>query len=520
MASLLNRFGIEFALVERSTSITDHPKARGCDIRTMELFRQWGIEEPVRARGLPDGADVFAFVDSVAGHEYGRTTPELPTGQSPTWKCTVSQDVVEDELCKLLQRARHGRIHYGTEFVSFHDGSEGIHATTRDLATGRVTEWRADYLIGADGAGSGVRRQAGIDMRGPSTLAVMANEYWLGDLSHIPRIGATGAYRIAPTTPDGVIPTVLNTNGRDRWLSAFQVGTQSDERPGSRKDEEVIAVARQHAGIPDLPVKVISRSIWRLSRQVAASYRRDHVFLVGDAAHRFPPNGGFGMNSGIQDAHNLAWKLRLVYDGHAGPGLLDTYDLERRPIAESNADFSLGNRSRFDQTDIAFRARNPDQLGFWIRDSDNHIHSSGQSLGYNYGEGALVPDGTVRPVHNPRYYAPSDRPGGRFPHFWTSLSRHASTLDWFDREFVLVAGPKADAWMSAGRQWVEKTGIPLQLQQLDTTHESDGLSMGPRGAVLVRPDGFVAFRCAWVPSDPAKELAGALDNILRRSLQP
>src|SRR3979490_2806661 len=141
-----------------------------------------------------------------------------------------------------------------------------------------------------------------------------------------------------------------------------------------------------------------------LSRQVAAKFSSGLVFLIGDAAHRFPPNGGFGMNSGIQDAHDLAWKLKFVFDGSAGSGLLDTYDMERRPVAESNADFSLGNQKRFLQTDIALRSRNHDQLNFWIKDTDNHIHSSGQSLGFSYEDGAVVPDGTVKPPLQSRYY--------------------------------------------------------------------------------------------------------------------
>jgi hypothetical protein len=387
---------------------------------------------------------------------------------------------------------------------------------TRDMKSSEVQAWRADYLIGADGAGSSVRRQADIEMRGPSTLAVMANDYWMADLSHLPRINTTAGYRILPRTPDAPIGTVLNTNGRDRWLSVIQVGTERDERPGERTDDEVVQLARAHSGIADLSVRVISRSIWRLSRQVAASFSRGRVFLVGDAAHRFPPNGGFGMNSGIQDAHNLAWKLKMVFAGHASPALLDTYDMERRPVAESNADFSLGNRSRFDQTDKALRSGNRDRIEFWIKDTDNHIHSSGQDLGFSYDQGALVPDGTVKFPHQPRYYFPSDRPGGRYPHRWLDVARLHSTIDWFDRELVLVAGPKAEGWLEAAREVTARTGVPIELRQLENVNESEGLHMGLRGAVLVRPDGHVAWRMGWLPDDAARELAAAVDKILAR----
>jgi len=516
MAVMLDRFQIEFVLVERSPGISDHPKARGCDIRTMELFRQWGIEDKVRARGLPSGSDSFAFVDAIAGHEYGRTVPELNVGHSPTWRCLVSQDVVEDELLALVRHSRVGRVLYNTEFVGYEELEGEVLVRTQDTRGGAAGEWRADFMIGADGAGSTVRRQTDITMRGPSTLAVMANEYWLADLSHLPRITATAAYRVVPNDPAESIWTVLNGNGRDRWLSTGHVGREGDERAAPRTDAEVVALARRQTGIADLDVKVISRSVWRLSRQVATKFRSGRVFLVGDAAHRFPPNGGFGMNTGIHDAHNLAWKLRLVFDGKAGAALLDTYDSERRPVAESNADFSLGNQKRFLATDAALRSGNRDQINFWIRDTHNHLHSSGQSLGFSYEEGALVADGTARTPLNPKHYQPNDRPGNRFPHVWLDLAMVRSTLDWFDQEFVLVAGPKAGEWLSAAQAAAESIGVPIRTRPLDVANESDGLWMGSRGAVLVRPDGHVAWRMPWAPADPAAELASAMSSILFR----
>jgi hypothetical protein len=238
------------------------------------------------------------------------------------------------------------------------------------------------------------------------------------------------------------------------------------------------------------------------------------VLLVGDAAHRFPPNGGYGMNSGIQDAHNLAWKLAFVLTGRANPRLLDSYESERRPVAESNADFSLHNASRFVQCDEALRSGNADRIDFWIRDSDNHIHSIGQSLGFVYEDGAVIPDGTGKHVMRARWYEPTDRPGARFPHLWLDLARRHTTLDWFDREFVLVAGPKADAWVEAARKVSGRNGRVVQVQQLEGSPEKDGLLLGLRGAVLVRPDGHVAFRMPWTPSDPAAELASALTKLL------
>ena len=183
-------------------------------------------------------------------------------------------------------------------------------------------------------------------------------------------------------------------------------------------------------------------------------------------------------------------------------------------MADSNADFSLHNNARFMQTDEAMRSGDPDRINFWIRDSDNHIHSIGQSLGFVYEDGAVIADGTGRHVLRPRWYEPSDRPGARFPHIWLDLARRHTTLDWFDQEFVLVAGPKADAWMEAAKKVSGTHGRTVQAYQLEDTHEEDGLLLGLRGAVLVRPDGHVAFRMPWTPADPAAELAGVLSRLL------
>jgi hypothetical protein len=238
------------------------------------------------------------------------------------------------------------------------------------------------------------------------------------------------------------------------------------------------------------------------------------VLLTGDAAHRFPPNGGYGMNSGVQDAHNLAWKLALVLGGQAAPRLLDSYDLERRPVAESNADFSYRNALRFRHVDEALRSGNRERIEFWIRDSNHHIHSIGQSLGFSYDEGAVVPDGTIKPALGPGRYEPSDRPGARFPHIWLDLARRQSTLDWFDKTFVLVTGPDADAWMQAQKAVADRRSVPLRLRVLDQPHMHEGLQVGAKGALLVRPDGHVAWRMPWTPADPAAELDRVFATLL------
>lgn len=223
MSLLLDRFGIDCVVVEKSPTTTDHPKSRGCWVRTMEIFRQWGIEQAIRDRGLQDNSDMFVFLDSIAGHEFGRTRPEPNVGHTPAWKSLVAQDAVEEEILRVVEKSKHATVLFNTACESFEETNSGVSVTTRCEKTGEVTQWTATYLIAADGAGSQTRRSAGIDMVGPSTLAVMSNEYWRADLSRLPIAREAAGFIIVPDRPDLPRAGILNTNGRDRWLTVTQI---------------------------------------------------------------------------------------------------------------------------------------------------------------------------------------------------------------------------------------------------------------------------------------------------------
>jgi 2-polyprenyl-6-methoxyphenol hydroxylase-like FAD-dependent oxidoreductase len=517
MALLLGRFGIDCVLVERHSSTTRHPKSRGCNPRTMELFRQWGIEERIRARTVPRSASGI-IAESVAGREYARAFPEPDTGQTPALMSRATQDVVEEELLRELSDAKQAKVRHQVEFVSYQQADGGVRVALRDTAEGRPCELRARYLIAADGANSTIRLQAGVEMEGPETLGVFSNDYWHADLSSVPKINETTAFHIAPRDPAGSTSLLFTPDASGRLLSWTQIGITSDERPVPWTDDQTREIIRRQVGLPRLEVELRGRSIWRLSKQVATRFRAGPVFMVGDAAHRFPPTGGFGMNTGIQDAHNLAWKLALVARGLAGDALLDSYEAERRPVAQSNAEWSAGNAPRtFTHIAQAARSGNADRLAFWVKDYENHTHQIGRALGFSYDEGALISDGTAPGPFSSRVYTPSDRPGSRFPHVWLDLSRRHSTLDWFDTSFVLVAGPLGADWIEAGAKVGDQLGLPLGRQVLPATSESDGIMMGLRGAVLVRPDGHVAWRMPWLADDPATELGQALTSLTFRA---
>ncbi|BCW87634.1 4-methyl-5-nitrocatechol 5-monooxygenase [Alphaproteobacteria bacterium SO-S41] len=513
MALVLSRQGIASRVLEINATTTDHPKARGVWIRAMEIFRQWGVYQPIKDRGLPDASDSMVLMDGI-DREIARTAPEPFNDESPARKSIVAQDAVEEALAAELKNHPLAQVYWRTEFVGVEETPDGLRITANDLRTGETLTWNSTYLIGADGGKAGVAKLAGIEFEGPPVMATMLNTYFRADLSRFPAARDAAGLYFRPRKPEDDAFNILNTNGADRWLWLNRIGLERDERPRPLTEAETIARIRYALGVDDIKIELINESVWRVTRRIAKTFRKGRIFLVGDAAHRFPPYGGFGMNSGVQDAHNLAWKLAFVLAGKAGDALLDTYDTERRPIAHANADIALVNGARIPHLMDAHRSGDPDRIRFWLQDSENHIHSIGHTLGFVYEKGALVPDHTTPPDRTPRYYKPTDRPGSRYPHFWLDDARTTSSLDLFDRDFVLMIGPEADAWEAAAKEVAQARGIPIHVHRLASVDPKKGFAVGPHGAALVRPDGVTAWRTGWVGAQPAQDLATVLDAIL------
>jgi 2-polyprenyl-6-methoxyphenol hydroxylase-like FAD-dependent oxidoreductase len=517
MALLLESFGVGCVLVERHERTTEHPKARGIYQRSMELFRKLGIEERVRARGLPDGADYLLYCESIAGREIGRTQPQHPRPElTPSWKCMVAQDVVEEELFAATRGCRHAHIYFSTTCEAVEEVEGGVRVSARSIRSGEVLEWFAQYVVAADGAASATRDRAGISMVGPSRLATRVNVFWRADLSRYERTRSCFAFQIVPRDRQLPVSSVLNTNATDLWLSGLPMpaGHQNQELPWSEAD--VVEIVRGQVGDQDLGVQPLGFAPWQLSAQVAERFRSGRIFLVGDAAHRIVPVGGFGLNTGFQGSLNLAWKLAYVVKGLASEMLLDTYEFEHRPLAQSNADWSAANQTQMAPTVEAMRSGEPDRIAFWLAELERIYHSAGRSLGFNYEIGALIPDNTQPESFSTAVYVPTDRPGARFPHLWLDDEKNESTLDWFNQNLSLVAGPLGSEWLEAGAVVSSKLGVSLDLHQLPSAPVSAGFHMGDRGAVLVRPDGHVAWRVPWLPESPGDHLASAMSTLLGR----
>jgi putative polyketide hydroxylase len=354
--------------------------------------------------------------------------------------------------------------------------------------------------VGADGPASTVREQCGIVMQGPAALGHSVNIHFRADLTAALRGRSVNMAMILNPAQPGLL---LNIDGAKTWTAQAIVpaGTGPEFN-----EERCRAVVRAQVGDPELDVEILGVAPWTSAARVAERLSSGRAFLVGDAAQEMPPAGGFGMNVGIQEADNLAWKLAAVIQGSAGPGLLETYGAERLPIARQvtqEAMLNLKSVGRVDSGDGS-----PPQVKFG---RPEFFREHGLVFGAAYTSAAVISDGTQNPpvANEVSEYVPSATPGCRAPHLWIEVEgRPASTLDLSQSGFVLLlAGPDSEAI-------VPPSGVSLR-----TVHSADpalaeayGLAGG--GAVLIRPDGHIAWRAREVTTAGVQR---ALASILDRS---
>jgi 2-polyprenyl-6-methoxyphenol hydroxylase-like FAD-dependent oxidoreductase len=532
-AILLADLGVAAVLVERNPGTTDHPRAHVVNTRTMEIFRGIGIADAVHAAGLPPEAyERILWKRTIAGEELGALTMDLDRASeraaaSPTRIASCAQDRVEEILRAAAER-RGCDLRYGTELVGYEQDADGVTATLRTAAG--ATTLRARYVIAADGASSPTRRLLDVAMRGIPPLATLVGIYFVADLGRWVGGRPGLLYFLMNSAAPGI---VIALDGRRRWIYHRP---QLEDR---LEPEAAAAAVRLAVGVPDLELTIASIRPWTMTAEVAERFRVGRIFLAGDAAHRFPPTGGFGLNTGVQDAHNLAWKLARVLDGAAPATLLDSYERERKPVAQSNTDWSVRNFMEGGSAvgpgnvmaTLQIEAGGPDVpavLAQLQRDIDaerDHFDALGQDLGFVYEEGALVPDGTALPVVADRAaeYAPNARPGSRAPHCWLRRgAERISILDLFGGELVLLAPEGAHAWITAAERHVGDGVRCVRIGPGGDWDDEDGTwarryAVGPEGAVLVRPDGHVAWRASVGATDGAdatRRLAEVLGTVL------
>lgn len=504
---LLSRQGVRSLLVERHPGTAIHPKARGINARTMEMYRQLGIEDAIREAGLPpDRVRFIVWTRTLAGEELERRIPGRmrPENQavSPVRNCLCAQDDFEPVLRRFAERERLAEVHFNAELTSFEQDADGVTAAVVDRVNGAETPVRAAYVIGADGAQSRIRRALGVTMLGKENVYDSVNVLLESDLRPWTEHRPSALYFVEHPR---IKATFLTIDGAKRWgflvntFSAYGY-TAADFTP-----ERTLELIRMAAGVPDLPVKILGIVPWTASARVAEDYRHGRLFLAGDAAHEMPPTGGFGLNTGVQDVQNLAWKLAGVLQGWAAPALLDTYDAERQPLGRWITEQSLANS-------ISMGRLGGQTPGFA---RPEFLNEQGMIFGATYESSAVVPDGTPAPTYaNPvTDYTPSARPGSCAPHAWLERAgTQVSTIDLVGRRFTLFVS--GDAWRGTASRLT--TRIPLDVVTIDTGDVRDSdkswhatYGVEPGGAVLVRPDGHVAWR-----SRPGAAQSGALRAAL------
>ena len=541
-AMILSRLGIATAVIERRAGPQRAPAAHVVNARSFEIWRQAGVDlQPfLAAASDPRDAGSVYWVTRLGGEVLGRLPFERQGDEvlavTPTPLRNLSQHRLEPLLLDQLNHAS-GRVRFRCQWECARQDDSGVTSNVRDLDTGQLQEIRSDYVIAADGAGSAVRKSLGIRPIGPDRLQSFVMIHFAADLR--PLVGGCPGVIYWVTDPSCMGTFVAHDIDRE-WvfMHAFDPEAEALDRYDHARCEAVVRGALER---DDVPLAIRTVSSWVMTCQTADRYHDGRIFLAGDAAHRFPPTGGLGLNTGVQDAHNLSWKIAAVVQGWVDARVLDTYEEERQPIARYNAEQSLQNAARLFEVPQAFelgddpgvaRERfralltDPDRrraVAASIERQAEHFDMLGLQLGFAYEEGALVSDGTARPVSaNPvREFTPSSRPGSRLPHGWVeSGTGRISTLDLIapDR-FTLLVGPRGAAWLAAaaGMNCVR----PVQIGS-DAIDPDDWWSltaeMEPDGALLVRPDQHVAFRACRGVADAPHTLRHALRLIGARTV--
>jgi 2-polyprenyl-6-methoxyphenol hydroxylase-like FAD-dependent oxidoreductase len=501
--------GVACTLIEKTDGAIEQPKMDLVGVRTMEFCRRWGIADWVRDAPYPgDYPQDYIWLTALNGYELGREkfpgrAFEVCPPESPQKRERVPQDMFDPILKRFTSSFEQVKLQYNTELVAFEEAGGGVHATVRDTATGSTRTIVADYLVGTDGGASTVREQAGFPMSGNPALTYTTNVMFR--CQDFPALHDKGlGYRFIFIGPEGTWLTIVAVNGGDRFRMSI-VGTP-DKVNHSEAD---IRAALKRAMGRDFDYDILSVMRWVRKELVADSYGSARVFIAGDAAHLMSPTGALGMNSGIQDAVDLGWKLEAVVGGWGGAELLQSYQIERRPVALRNVAASTANLARM----LATRTRRPPpemfepgpagdaarkEYGAWYTDEMRHEwFMNGYHLGYRYDDSPIiVPDGTRAPPLGTSTYIQTARPGARAPHVWLADGR--STLDLFGHGFVLLRlGGDASAGEGLQHAAAER-GVPLRIVALDAPAVFNAYQ---RRLVLVRPDGHVAWRADTEPAD-------------------
>jgi 2-polyprenyl-6-methoxyphenol hydroxylase-like FAD-dependent oxidoreductase len=554
----LARLGVRSTLIEKHASTARHPKASYFNVRTLELLQGLGVAQELYATAtIPDGV---AFYTNLKGHRLGA----LHIGDNPAYvesvmRATATPGCVSSqiELERILKRHADENdlvtVLFSHEKLGLEQDADSVRVRVRDLKCEEEIAIEASYVIACDGVHSATRKELGCELIGPPAFGHIMNVYIEADIESLVEENNQALYWIATPGAPGVF-IGLGGDGK-KWCFNTPYFPQSGERPEDFTEQRCLEVVHKALGTDELPVRVLAKSPWVLCGQVVDRFRDGRVFLGGDAAHLNIPTGGFGFNTGMQETHNLAWKLAAVLAGWAPPALLDTYHEERRPVAVFNVEKSRENAVRIRETGAVLGEPDPDleeieldndrgraireQKGRAIIEQRDHFLFLGQEIGFGYWDSpVVVADGTphyaeTHGVENAILnYVPNARPGARAPHCWMASAEDAETprsiLDWYGERFVLLTRGEGERWTETLTDDVCEipfsayaVGRPDSNADLYDLNEQwcEFYGVGDTGAVLVRPDGHVCWRTLEAPvSQGDTRLTDALNTATGRKL--
>lgn len=538
---LLSRLGLDALVIERRPGPQRAPAAHAINARSFEVWRQAGVDmdEVFALAADPRDAGAVHWVTRLGGEVLGTLPYERQDDDTleftPTPLRNLSQHRLEPLLGRELEKASGRGPSYSQRWESSVQHEGGVVSQVRDLAGDEVFEVRSRYVIAADGAGSPVRKSLGIACVGPDRLQAFVMIHFAANLREL--VGANPGVLYWVSDPACAGTFVAHDLDREWvWMQPFDPDSERIEDYGDARCRAILAAAMTNA---DAPLEIRTVASWVMTSQVAERYREGRIFLAGDSAHRFPPTGGLGLNTGVQDAHNLCWKIAAVARGEAGAKLLDTYETERKPVAAYNAEQSLANAMRILEVPMAMgTAAAPDEaranfdamladpvrraeVAAAIANQAEHFDMPGLQLGYRYDGDAIVDDGRAdAAAANPvREFRPSSRPGSRLPHGWVEKDgTRVSTLDLVALDgFTLLAGEDSPMAALPSTPSLRVVAWGRDVRDPQGWWKS-GAALGKDGALLVRPDQHVAAR--WTGAVPVSEAAAALGRILGEAARP
>jgi flavin-dependent monooxygenase StaC len=517
----LNYRGIAFMLLEASDGTVSHPRVGSVGPRSMELFRRWGVADQVRSTGWPGDHPLDgAWVTAVGGHEIYRvrvgtanTLPLSPHTPEPEQICP--QHWLAPLLTKKVGVHPEGPVRMRWRLNDFTQFDDHVVAQITNLNKAAPGTIRARYLVACDGASSSIRKSLQISAPPRHKTRVFRNILFraprlrrqLGDRAALFFfLLVSSSLRFPLRAMDGCA------------LYRLTVGVEASSQP--RVDAMTLL---KRAIALDTPLEVLSDEEWHLTHRVAERFRDGRVFLLGDAAHSLSPSGGFGMNTGICSAADLGWKLAAELAGWAGPGLLDTYQAERRPVAvESLEEANVNLRRTLDRElppeihlDSPAGKRARTALAEQLERSDvrRELETQRIHLGFRYSSPIIVSDEPPSLLPNWQNWRQRAEPGCRSPHAW--LKPGVSTLDLFGSGFVLLAFDRCGVPGRFERAFADR-GVPLTTT---VCHDPAVAQLYERRFVLVRPDGHIGWRGDKFPTDPARlvdTVRGAGEGVMTK----